>query len=92
MTIPDNFHIYEFFDQNGDPSQFICDGHVDSTTFRNKCVQDFSLSPLVVRHQWQKMRKVIESRPGKKKKLAVTKTIYSAHEVFGARPVTIGLL
>lgn len=92
MKPTDPFYIYEFFDQNSDASQLICDGHVDSTKFRDQCLRDFDLEPLVIRHQWQKTRRVTEQRPGRKRKNTITQSYCLPTEVSGSKPVTIGLL
>jgi hypothetical protein len=82
--------IYEYLDQNGNPAKFICDGHIDSVVFRDKCFRDYYVKPLVVRHQWQKIRKV--SNKAKKKYIKITETVYLTAEEAGATPVTIGLI
>lgn len=92
MNSAEQFVIYEYLDQKGDPSQLICDGHVDSMTFRDKCFKDFYVKPMVVRHQWQKTRRIVEQRPGKKYRNTRTETVYITNEEFGATPVTIGLV
>lgn len=90
MKTTDQFNIYEYLDQNGDPAKFICDGHVDSVVFREKCLRDFYVKPLVVRHQWLKVRRV--STKTTRKYLKKTETVYLTAKEAGATPVTIGLI
>ena len=92
METGEHLNIYEYLDQSGVPSQFICDGHVDSVLFRDKCYEDYYVRPMVVRHQWQKTRRIASQRPGKKFKSSVLETVYLSNQERGSVPVTIGLL
>ncbi len=85
-------NIYEFLNHNGDPIEFVCDGHIDSMMFREKCFKDYYVKPMVVRHQWRKTRKTLERKPGKKFGKLCSKTVSCDSEEKGAIPVTVGLL
>ena len=85
-------NIYEYLDQNGNPDKFICDGHIDSVAFRDKCFQDYYVRPLVVRHQWQKTRRIFKHTGRQKKLRNITETVYIASEEMGCKPVTVGLV
>ncbi len=92
MKTSEQLNIYECFDQKGDPVKFICDGHVDSTIFRDRCFEDYFVKPMVIRHQWQKTRKSFTRKTGKKFVRSVTETIDCPTEEMGATPITIGLI
>lgn len=88
----EHINIYECYDHNGNPVRYVCDGHVDSMTFREKCFSDFYSKPMVVRHQWQKTRKFVTGKPKAKRNRFITETIYTPTREMNSTPVTIGLM
>ncbi|MBU2509983.1 hypothetical protein KJ966_01550 [bacterium] len=92
MEIVNKFNIYEYLNRNGDPVEFVCDGHIDSIAFREKCYQDYFVKPMVIRHQWRKTRKIVERNQGKKFVKSYTKMISCTPGELGATPVTVGLV
>ncbi len=92
MEIEQSFNIYECFDQSGDPSKYICDGHVDSVSFREKCFSDFFIKPLVIQHQWQRTRKFVEREPDKKFSRCYIRSVPCNEKDKDATPVTVGLV
>ena len=92
MNTAQPVNIYECFDPNGDAVKFICNGHIDAMMFRDKCYQDYFVKPMVVQHQWQKMRKYAGRREGKKFYKGVTKTVSCKPGEMGATPITVGMI
>ncbi len=92
METRSQFNIYEFLDRNGDPVEFVCDGHIDSTVFREKCFHDYYVEPMVVQHQWRKSRKFVIPKEGRKRGKSYTKLISCTSGESGATPVTVGLI
>ncbi len=92
MKTPERFNIYECLDQSGESLKFICDGHVDSVTFRDKCFEEFYVKPLVIRHQWRKTRSFKNPRPGKKYGSNISGTVHCVTEEMGSVPITVGLV
>ena len=91
MNRTEQFNIYEYLDQSGDAVKYICDGHVDSVAFREKCFKEFYVKPMIVRHQWRKTKRFSNSNPGKKYGRSIIGTVHSGIEEMGSTPVTIGL-
>ncbi len=61
------FNIYEYLDKEGQPEQYVCSGHVDSTEFRDKCQEMYAVKPMVVQHRWRRIKRVVKHDSGKKK-------------------------
>ncbi len=91
MERSDAINIYECFDQSGDPSHYICWGHVDSERFRDECYREFSVRPLVVQHRWQCTRKVLIKDHEKKKFRRRFDTIDCPETIKNATAITIGM-
>lgn len=92
MNTDNSFNVYECFDQKGNPVKLVCDGHIDSMLFRDKCFKDFYVKPMVVRHQWQKTKKTFRKNAGKGFKKSLTETIDCGYGDTDATPITVGLL
>jgi hypothetical protein len=91
MEVSDTIHIYECFDQGGDPSHYVCWGHVDSERFREECFKEYSVRPLVVQHRWQTTRKVLFTGSAKKRVHSRFDNVQSPDYVKNAQAVTIGI-
>lgn len=87
-----NFNIYECFDREGEPVKFVCDGHMDSDAFREKCLKDFMVKPKVVQHRWRRARKFLERDPDRKYARAYTASTNCPEWHPEATPETVGLL
>ena len=92
METMEPFNIYECFDQNGDPIKYICQGHIDSTQFRDKCYEEYFVKPMVVQHRWRRTRKFVERQPDKKYARSYTRSERCSEFDNNATPVTVGLL
>ncbi len=91
MNIKDQINIYEFIDQSGDPSHYICWGHVDSERFRDECFKGYSVRPLVIQHRWQRTRRVVQESGKRKKARTRIDSVQSQANDISASAVTIGL-
>ena len=91
MERSEAINIYECFDQSGDPSHYVCWGHVDSERFRDECYKEFSVRPLLVQHKWQCTRKVLFKDHDKKKLRRRFDTVECSENLENAKAVTIGM-
>lgn len=91
MQATQQFNIYECYDQSGENPEYICDGHIDSVAFREKCFQEFYVKPMIVRHQWRKTRRFKSLKPGEKKGRSYVGTVHCTTAERGAVPITVGL-
>ena len=92
MKTKNSFNIYECFDQDGQPVKYICDGHLDSEAFREKCYRDFFIKPKVVQHLWRRSRRFLERNPDRKFVRAYTGSTACSEWDSGATPETVGVL
>lgn len=92
MDITEHIDIYECLDRSGDPSHYICHGHVDSQRFREECFREYSIRPMVIQHRWQKTkREVIRDAKKKRARSRITSIQCRASEQ-DAKAITIGLV
>lgn len=90
METKDKLEIYEYCDQHGFPSQYTCEGHIDSVRFREECQRIFSAKPLVIQHRWQRTKRISVRHAEKKfARSFTTEVLCTAYEK-GAQAVTIG--
>ena len=92
METTEMFNIYECFDQDGEPSHYVCWGHVDSERFRNECFREYSVRPLVVQHRWQHTRKVLSKEPGRKRNRGRFTSMTYPENRRNATAVTVGIV
>jgi hypothetical protein len=92
MTEGDHINIYEYFDPTGDPSHYICNGHVDSEQFRDECFKEYSIRPLVIRHGWQQTKRTVLRESKKKRALSRIDSVRCSSATRNATAVTIGLV
>lgn len=90
MDHNEHINIYEFLDQNGDPSHYICHGHVDSERFREVCYKEFSVKPMVVQHSWQKNKRVSFKDAKSRRYRTKIDRIQCSEKDLNAKAVTIG--
>ncbi len=92
MNIKDQINIYEFMNQSGDPSHYICWGHVDSERFREECFKEFSVRPMVIQHRWERTKRVVQQKKKQKRFKTRIDSIQCQADDQNAKAVTIGLV
>jgi len=92
MEQSEPINIYECFDQSGDPSHYICWGHVDSESFRDKCYTEYSVRPLVIQHKWQRTQKVLFKESEKKRTRGKFHNIQCSESAKNATAITVGIV
>ena len=92
MNEQERINIYEYLDPSGDPSHYICNGHVDSNRFRDECFKEYSIRPLVVQHSWQCTKRTLLKRSKKKRAQSRIDSVDCSSENRNATAVTIGLV
>ncbi len=83
--------INEYFDTNGTPHSFSCEGHVDSLLFREQCEKQYFIRPRKIQHEWQKA-KWIKRDPDKRHSRGYLTQAPCPWYMKGAKPITIGLI
>jgi hypothetical protein len=91
MTREEHINIYEYFDQSGDPSYYVCSGHVESDRFRDECFKEYSIRPLVVQHRWQRTKRTLISETKRKKNRSRIDSVHCSPDNRNATAATIGL-
>ena len=84
--------IYEYLNQNGDPDAYVCEGHVDSMTFRDAVQQEFSVKPLVVQHRWRRTKRIVKRDIEKKQARGYTTNVPCFSDEPDSFAVTVGIL
>ena len=84
--------IYEYFDRNGSPDHYACEGHIDSQAFREECEKAYAVKPLVVQHRWQRSRRIVKRESEKVKPRSFMTLVPCQPNEAGAKAVTVGLL
>ena len=84
--------IYEYFDQNGSPDHFACEGHIESEAFREECEKTYAVKPMVVQHRWQRSRRIVKRDSKKDKPRSFMALVPCQPHEAGAKAVTVGLL
>lgn len=92
MNDNEHINIYEYFDQTGDPSHYICHGHIDSEQFREECFKEYSVRPLVVRHGWQRTKRTVLREAKRKRARSRIDSVGCSPASNNATAVTIGLV
>ena len=88
----EHINIYECFNQSGDPSYYICNGHVDSDRFRDECYKEYAIRPLVVQHGWQKTKRIVFRETKRKRVHSRIDSVHCSSENRNASAITIGLV
>jgi hypothetical protein len=84
--------IYEYFDKDGSPDHFACEGHIDSEAFRQECEKTYAVKPMVVQHRWQRSRRIVKRESEKHKTRSFMATVPCQSNEAGAKAVTVGLI
>ncbi len=92
MTDNERINIYEYFDQTGDPSHYVCNGHIDSEQFRDECFKEYSVRPLIVRHSWQRTKRTVLRESKRKRVLSRIDSVGCRAGSRNAKAVTIGFV
>lgn len=83
--------IYEYVDPNGDPNTYMCNGHVDSITFREAVQEKFAVKPMIVQHRWRRSKRIVKRDIEKKRARVYTTDVACLSEEPGAYAITVGI-
>ncbi len=92
MNLRQSINIYECLDQSGDPSFYMCWGHIDSERFREECFREYAIRPLVIQHQWQRSQRVLVKESKRTRFRSRVDCVNELNQRDSSKAVTIGLL